>query len=118
MSNYYLQTTILENCPYGNATLKLLNDHNIKTDTITVNQNNKENYKTDSIQTFPQIYLKKKNSKGTLLLGGYDDLVSFINKFKLQSYSKENIDEFVKNNKNWSRKATLRFIEMINLPVI
>lgn len=114
MSNYYLQTTILKNCPYGTATLNLLNIHNIKTNIITVNHDNKDNYKTDAIQTFPQIYLKKRNSNGSLLLGGRDALESFINTFKLQSYSKENIDEFVENNNMWSRKATLRFIEMIN----
>ena len=114
MSNYYLQTTILENCPYGTATLELLNKHNIKTNIISVNQNNKDNYKTEAIQTFPQVYLKKKNSNGSLLLGGYDALESFIEKFKLQSYSKKNIDQFIENNKMWSRKATLRFIEMIN----
>jgi glutaredoxin len=113
MNNYYLQTVILENCPYGNATLRLFEQHNIKTQIITVTQNNKDNYKTENIQTFPQIYLKKNNSKGSLLLGGYDELVSFIDKFKLQSYSKKNIDEFI-DTKKWSRKATLRLIELLN----
>lgn len=113
MNNYYLQTVILENCPYGNATLRLLEEHNINKQIITVTQDNKENYKTDNIQTFPQIYLKKNNSKGSLLLGGYDDLVSFINKFKLQAYSKKNVDEFI-NKSKWSRKAILRLIELLN----
>jgi hypothetical protein len=114
MSNYYLQNIILKDCPYGIATIELLKQNNIKNKIITVTDKNKYNYKTEKINTFPQIYLKRYNSKGSLLLGGYSDLNSFLNKFKFKEYSKKNVDEFIDENKYWSKKATLRLIELVN----
>ena len=70
---YFLKIFLLKDCPYSIAAKDLL--QNIKNLNITnVNHNEKEKYKTKLISTFPQIYLKKKNSKGSLLLGGYSDL--------------------------------------------
>ena len=96
MSNYYLQSVILQNCPYGNATSELLDKHpNIKQKSIIVNNNNKENYKTDQISTFPQIYLKKKNKSGSLLIGGYSDLKELFDLFHNKTYSNDKIKQFM-----------------------
>ena len=116
MSNYYLHAIILENCPFSNAASELLkNNKNIKSNISTITQSNKENYKTADIQTFPQIYLKKNNKNGSLLLGGYTELKNILDTFQKTKYSKENIDNFLSNNKNWSKKSTLRLIELINI---
>ena len=114
MSKYSLYIIVLEGCPYGDLTRKLLNKYkfnNMKIDTIF--RENKEKYKTDKINTYPQIYLKRQDSKGLLLLGGYSDLEYTFNKF-YNNYSEENINEFLKKNNDWSRKGTLRLIELVN----
>jgi len=112
--NYYLQLVVLENCPYSNAALELVKPLENKTNIIKVNQTNKENYKTNDISSFPQIYLKKYNSNGSLLLGGYTDLKSFYETFQNQPYSEKNVNEFLKKYNKWSKKSTLRLIQLIN----
>ena len=108
MKNYYLNIVILEGCPYGAETLKLLNNNNnLKKNIITISHNDKDKYKTSEISTFPQIYLKRENYNGNLLLGGYSELKDFYNKFYKQRYSKENVLDFT-NKTKWSKKATLR----------
>ena len=87
MEKYYLKAIILQGCPYSNNAVKLLKEHKIISDIEYITYNNKELYKTDKIQTFPQIYLKKYNSKGNLLLGGYNDLNNFISTFKNTTYT-------------------------------
>ena len=86
---------------------------------IIINYDEKEKFKTDYINTYPQIYLMKKNSNGNLLLGGYNELNNFINIFK--DYKNKNKDifykeknNFINNNTNWSNKATLRLIQLIS----
>jgi len=115
MSNYYFHAIVLENCPYSNAALELFKEFkNNKVIITTVNQRNKENYKTEEISTFPQIYFKKNNSKGSLLLGGYSELKNIVDSFKNKEYSIDKINNFISNNKKWSKKAVLRLIELIN----
>jgi len=115
MNNYYLHSVILENCPYSNAANQLLKNHpNIKTKITLVNDSNKENYKTKQIDTFPQIYLKKNNDKGSLLIGGYTELKELFYLFYKTKYSNDEITNFIKKNNKWSRKALLRFLELIN----
>lgn len=113
MNYYYIKTILLENCPYSIMAIKLLKLNNIKHIIFYVNNNNKNNYITDNIKTFPQFYLKNKNKKGNLLLGGYEDLNNFILTFKNKNYNINNINNFIENKK-WSMKATLRLIELIN----
>jgi hypothetical protein len=92
---------------------KLLNSYNkLKKNIITIPYSDKEKYKTSEINTFPQIYLKKNNSNGNLLLGGYSDLKDFYDKFYNKQYSQNNVSEFI-DKKKWSKKATLRLIELI-----
>lgn len=112
-SNYYLQIISLDNCSYSKAATELVKNFKISNEIINVNQNNKQNFKTNIINTFPQVYLKKYNKKGSLLLGGYTDLESTINNFKSVKYNNEKINNFM-NKYKWSKKATLRLIQLIN----
>ena len=115
MNNYYLHSVILENCPYSNLAYKLLSEHpSIKTTFTIVNDINKDNYKTDDIKTFPQIYLKRYNKNGSLLIEGYTKLKELFDLFYNKIYSEENITKFINNNNKWSRKSLLRFINLIN----
>jgi glutaredoxin len=113
MSQYYLHLVVLENCPYSEAALSFLNNYKkIKTDITRINHSNKENYKTNDINTFPQIYLKKNGSNGSLLLGGYTELKKAFDLFYHSKYNHDNIKKF--KNKYWSKKSILRLIELIN----
>ena len=113
-SDYYLYCVILKNCPYSEAAFSLLNSYNnIKKEFTFVEQHNKENYKTEQINTFPQIYFKKYNSNGTQLIGGYSDIKLFFDKF-YGNYDKSMLKIFLDENKSWSKKSSLRLIELIN----
>ena len=111
---YNIKIIVLENCNYSKKALKLLDKYKIKYNAVYVNYENKDKFKTDNIDTFPQIYLTKENSNGNLLLGGYDNIKSFIKNFKHTKHLDENKELFIKNNPNWSNKATLRLIELIH----
>ena len=113
MSNYYIKAIILQGCSYSNKAEKMLKDNNIKSDFNYINYIDKNKYKLNLINTFPQIYLNRNNKNGNLLLGGYTDLNNFIETFKNKKYNKEDINNFMYNSK-WSKKATLRLIELIN----
>jgi glutaredoxin len=112
MNNYYLKVILLEGCPYSIAAKDLLADNNIPVEIINVNSTNKNQFKTNTIATFPQIYLSKTGNNGTQLLGGYDDLSEFIRNFK-GKYNENLIGDFMKKH-SWSKKATLRMIQLIN----
>lgn len=109
---YYLYIITLEDCPYSIAAIDLLNSLKIKYKRLKVNGINKEKYKTEEINTFPQIYLKKKND--TLLLGGYSNLKEFIDTFINQNYNEKNILKFHNKYKSWNKKSILRLLEIIN----
>ena len=113
MNNYYIKAFLLENCPYGALAEELLKKNNIPYKKIMINKKNSELYKSKLINTFPQLYLKKKNTSGNLLLGGYTELKTFINDFKTKTIDTVKINDFMKNTK-WSKKATLRLIQLIN----
>jgi glutaredoxin len=108
---YYLYIITLESCPYSIAALELLDSLNIKYKQLKVTDLNKKKYKTEEINTFPQIYLVKNNKK--LLLGGYSDLNKFIDIFKNKKYNKQNILNFENEYKLWNRKSILRLLEII-----
>jgi glutaredoxin len=113
MNNYYIKAVLLENCSYSKKASDLLKEHNIEHIQVDVNPNTKNNYKTPLIDTFPQIYLCKHNALGTQLLGGHDDLASFIKNFKKPDLDSNKITVFMKQYK-WSRRGTLRLIQIIN----
>lgn len=113
MDKYFIKSILLEGCSYSNAANQLLKTHQLPVDITWVNQSNKENYKTEQISTFPQIYLKKINSNGNLLLGGYQELENTIKTFYRQKISEQNISNWMEKT-NWSKKSTLRLIQLIN----
>lgn len=113
MSKYYLNLILLEGCPYSEAAFETVKNLNIKNKHIWVNGKNKENYKTKYISTFPQIYLKKENRLGSVLIGGNSDLQNIISTFYKKKLDNKLVKEFETKN-NWSHKATLRIIQLIN----
>lgn len=114
MSKYSLDVFVLENCHYSNAALELIDNYNLKNkNIIKISYEDKEKYKTDLINTFPQIYLKKNNTKGTLLLGGYNDLKELYDKF-YNKYNTNTNTKYINDHPNISEKSLLRVIELIN----
>ena len=86
LNDYYLYCVVLKNCPYSQAAHELLNSYkNIKKDFTFIERSEMENYKTELINTFPQIYLKRYNTNGTKLIGGYTDFKNIIDTFKAQN---------------------------------
>ena len=71
---YYLEIISLEGCPYSEAAEKLVENNKINNKVFKISYNNRENHKNEKISTFPQIYLKKNNSNGRILIGGYDKI--------------------------------------------
>jgi glutaredoxin len=110
---YYIHTVLLENCPYSTSAKNLLDKYNIKYTNIIVNQSNKDKFKTGTLQTFPQVFLKKKNSKGSLYLGGYNEMDELCRMFYKQPLNSSNL-LLVQNKYKISKKAGLRLIELIN----
>ena len=113
MSEYFIKAILLDNCSYSIAANELMIQHNIPNEIINISSRDMNIYSTDNISTYPQLYLKKYNTNGNLLLGGYEDLKNSIDMFKGMKLSDENINKFMNKHK-WSRKATLRFIQVIN----
>lgn len=72
-NNYYLYGIILDGCPYSMAAKELLEENIKRHEIFMVSHSNKEDYKNECIETFPQIYLKKYNSDFSELIGGYDE---------------------------------------------
>jgi glutaredoxin len=112
-NNYFIQAIILENCPFSIAAEKLLIKHNISRDITYVDSSSKNNYKNDKINTFPQIYLKKKNNPNNLLIGGYTELKLIIDTFKSNRFNKKIVKKYLENC-NLSYKSLLRLIQLIN----
>lgn len=106
---YYIKIIVLKKCPYCENALNILKK--IKKENleiIQIDDSEKHLYKTQFINTFPQIFLKKKNSKGSLLIGGYDDI-----KFIDDSIKNKEAIKIIRNKfKNFSKKAALRIIEL------
>jgi hypothetical protein len=114
MSEYYIKAILLDNCSYSSAAHDLLKIHKIPNEIVNLTSRDMNIYSNDMISTYPQLYLKKYNTNGNLLLGGYEDLKNSIDMFKGMKLSDENINKFM-NRYKWSRKATLRFIQVINM---
>jgi glutaredoxin len=110
---YYIHTVLLQECPYSNNIKLLLDKYNIKYTSTIVNHANKDLFKTSKLQTFPQIFFKKSNSKGSLYIGGYDNFEELFNMFYNKKLDYSNID-FVQKKYNMSKKAILRLITLIN----
>jgi glutaredoxin len=113
-SDYYLYSVILKGCPYSEAAYELLNSYkNIKKEFTFIDRNDIDKYKTDLIKTYPQIYLKRYNTNGTQLIGGYTDFKKIIDTF-YKKYNKQTLINYLNDNKNISKKPMLRLIELLN----
>jgi glutaredoxin-related protein len=112
MNNYYLIAIILKGCGYSDDAVSLIKNYNIPAKIVNITYAEKDKFKSDKISTFPQIYLARNDAKGTLLIGGYHDLYDVVTTFYKKKVN-NNIDIFMKKY-NWSRKGTLRLIELIN----
>jgi glutaredoxin len=110
---YYIHTVLLENCPYSNSSKILLDKYNIKYTNTIVNHSNKELFKTDKLQTFPQVFLKKVNNKGSVYIGGYNDFDELFRMFYKQKLDDKKILT-VQNKYKMSKKGVLRLIGLIN----
>ena len=73
---YLLKSIILKNCPYSIALKELLNNLHISSKYINVTQETKYKYKTNIIDTFPQVYIINNNTN--ILLGGYSNAKEII----------------------------------------
>jgi glutaredoxin len=106
---YYIKIIVLKKCTYCNDALNILKKiKKDKLEILEINDDEKHYYKTDLIKSFPQIFLKKYNSKGSLLIGGYDNINFINNNFK----NKKAIEIIKKQFPNFSLKATLRIIQL------
>jgi glutaredoxin len=111
---YYLFFVVLENCPFSEAVVDLCNKHKIDYKSLIISRNEKDKYKTDEINTFPQVYLKKTRTNDSLLLGGFTDFELFFNTFANKKYNLNNVNIFTKKYPMWNKRAILRLIELIN----
>lgn len=109
--SYYLHILSLRNCPYSEEVEDIVKNNNINSNIIKIERSNKELYKTKDISTFPQIYFKKYNSKGSVLLGGNENLKNIMS-VKGQNLNVQ--EKHLKKIYNFSRKTILRLIELIN----
>jgi glutaredoxin len=112
MNNYYLIAIILEGCRYSSDAAALIKKYKIPAKIVNITYAEKDKFKSDKISTFPQIYLARYDAKGTMLIGGYDDLNDVVTTFYKKKVN-DNVDRFMKKY-NWSKKGTLRLIELIN----
>ena len=113
MNKYNIKIISLENCPYSEAAENLIKSNNTNCIIKKVNSNTKEQYKSDEIRTFPQVYLEK--NKQPILLGGYNDLQNIYD--IINSSTKLNIILKKLNtalSDNWSRKFKLRLVQILN----
>lgn len=112
IKKYFVLIVYLNNCPFSESALELLDSHNIQYQIIKVDREEKDKYKTNEISTFPQIYLKRQSDNQSLLLGGYDNLKDFIDTFILKDFNDESFQQFNSKYKNWSKHAVLRMVEL------
>jgi glutaredoxin len=112
---YYLFIVVLQNCPYSESAVELLEKNKINFKSLKITSLDKEKYKTDEIHTFPQIYLKKTKNNDTLLLGGYSDLKNFFDNFIDKKYDEKKVINFQKKYLLWNKHSVLRLIELVNL---
>ena len=112
MKKYSLKTIILEGCPWSKALDELLKIKKIKSKIITVNSTTKAKYKTDIIDTFPQLYLVDKDD---YLIGGYTETKRLLD---IMNENKPNIDiiksKFKENLSNFNDKMILKLMILLS----
>jgi len=110
---YYFKCIFLDGCSYCIKANQLLSKYNIKYTFETVNYEESHKFITDKISTFPQIYLIKEGSKGSLLIGGYDNLNELFTLFYKKKYDSDNVT-LIMNKYGYSKKIVLRLIQLLN----
>lgn len=107
---YYLLINSLIGCPYSIELENIIKKHKIQTEINKIFPEEKHLYKNNNISTFPQVFFKKYNSKGSILLGGNSDFKQILN------INNKSIEEQLNylNNKypNISKKVKLRIIQL------
>lgn len=110
---YYFYCIFLERCSFSHRAKLLLDKYNIKYSYETVNYEESRKLITDKISTFPQIYLRKENANGSILIGGFTDLNELFNLFHKKEYNEDNVQLIMKKY-GFSKKIVLRIIELLN----
>lgn len=106
-NKFCLQAILLIDCSYSNALSKLFSKQNIKADITNVSFDNKEKYKTDKIQTFPQVYFSDK------LIGGYDIMNQLYTIVKNKNDLDKILNSFNEILVGWDKKSILLLIECL-----
>ena len=114
MSKYSLHAIILEGCPHSMAADNLLNNLKSNKEITLITHENKEKYKTDEINTFPQIYLKKESNNSSLLLGGNSDIQQIFKLFYKKKYEPEKVNKYLEENLQLNKRSLLNLIKIIN----
>ena len=114
MSNYYLHLVSLQGCPYSKAAEELLTKNNYTMELTQITYDLKDNWKSEKISTFPQIYFKKNGSSGSILIGGYDKMsqVHNIINSTTQNNIKENANKLKNMYPEMSYKSCLRLMQL------
>ncbi len=100
-----LKSIVLKDCPYSIALRELLTNYNILSTYIKVDQKTKYKYKTDKIDTFPQVYIND------VLIGGYNDTKEIIDLINTRNLTK--IKKGLKTKyPNLNEKNILRIIQL------
>lgn len=107
---YYLKVNSLENCPFSLEIEDIFKNKKFHYIIHKIKRSEKELYKNDDIKTFPQIYLEKYNSKGSILLGGNSDIKEIIN--NNHKSLEDQINILNKKYKHINNKTKLRIIEL------
>ena len=114
---YYFKLISLIDCPFSESANSLFKDNKIQHELTLVNREEKDKFKTNEISTYPQIYLKKKHSSGSVLIGGYDTIKEYFDFVRNNNNNSNALDKLKnkisKSNKNISEKSILRLIELL-----
>ena len=111
---YYLKVISLNGCPYSQAAETFVKENKIKSNIININHDEKVKFKTDKIDTFPQIFLNKQNSSGNVLIGGYSTIKYYYDEIQSNRKSLEAVKKIIKkDNSNLSEKSILRLIQLL-----
>jgi len=105
----------LNGCGYSRAAVETLKKNNIKHEIINVDWDNKEDYKrSNNMQTFPQVFFKKKSSS-RIKIGGNSDLNNILDLVKKTKKNKkfDIMLNTIKNNLSIDKRTSLEIIDFL-----
>jgi hypothetical protein len=117
--SYSLKIILLKDCPKSIALNESMAEHKIKSVSIWVDHSNKHKYKTNEIETFPQIYMCDKNSKKNILFGGCDDFDNLFNDFKNNKFTNDELNKKINEyttKHNMTKEHMLILIKLFCFP--